>query len=205
MNIFRISKSKYQTQIELKLFNRIFKFITHKNKEVAWTAGIRNHTADGRHVIFLDYDMIMLEEMLIPELKYLQEKYHLSDFYILESSHKEHAYHVICLDKLTAREWISVIEETSCDGSYKHFPLLADHSSWVLRITEKGDTKAPKYLMTLKSLYQNREKSKPHALFMEYHYEALKIKDLNNLDNLTNLPLVQYETGANLNGQNKKI
>lgn len=197
MNIFRISKSKYQTQIELKLFNRIFKFITHKNKEVAWTAGIRNYTNQGKVVLFLDYDEILLEEMLIPELKYLQEKYKLSDLYIIKSSHKEHSYHVIGLDKLNARTWADILDESSCDQSYKRTPLILDHSSWVLRITEKGDTQSPKYLMTLKSKYQDREKSKAHYLFLKYHYN-IEMEEPPNLDDNTILGVIKYPTLSNI-------
>lgn len=193
----KIIKNQYGIQIEFKLFKIIFKIKIHKELDTAWTVGVRNHTQDGKRVIFLDYDQILLDEMLIPELKYLQEKYKLSEFYILKSSQKPNSYHAICIDKLTSREWVQLIQETSVDQNYKLMPIMADHKSWVLRILPKGHSQEPKYLMTLESKYHKREQSKAHALFLKLHY-GIKTKHLNMLDNYTELPLIQYETMSNI-------
>jgi hypothetical protein len=130
--------------------------------------------------------------MLLPELDALQERHELSDFYVFQSNQKKGAYHIICLDKLEPREWLSIFEETNCDENYKRVIELDQHTS-VLRVFPKGNTQSPILKTIIKSPYNNRIKSKAHALFLKYHYN-IKIGHLPHLDDGSELLFTKYET-----------
>jgi len=194
MSLITIKLSRkygFGLQIKAGLIN--FKITLYKDLPIEVTNGLQNKCQDGMHVIFLDYDTSLYNEQLIPELKSLQKNYKLSDFYIFKSSQKEGSYHAICLDKLTAREWMNLLEDSSVDKNYKLAPLIINTKSWVLRFTTKGDSKIPVHIRTLISPYQEREKSRPHALFLHYYY-GISIKGLKNLDKNTIISLVRYST-----------
>lgn len=194
-----ISLNKYGLKINLNIAKIFLNLHIYKTPKTARAIGIRNHTPEGKRLAFLDYDCIMLEEQLIPELQYFQEKYFLSDFYIFKSSQKPNAYHVICLDKMNANEFMALLIESGCDERYKT-TALNDFKSWVLRISKKGTTEAPTYLRTIKSQHNNRIKSKAHAKFLKLQY-GINIKKFINLDNNEILPVVAYNTISNIDGE----
>lgn len=168
----------------------------YKKLPQARTIGIRNTTQDGKRLLFLDYDNYMLKEQLIPELKYYQKKYKLSNFYIFKSSQKEHGYHAICLDKLDSNLFMQILIESGCDERFKTMSLK-DYKAWVLRINPKGKIKKPNYLLTIKSPYDQRIKSKAHALFLQYHYN-INTKKLINQDNQKIIIITSYDTISNV-------
>lgn len=156
------------------------------------TAGIANNTKDAKRILFLDYDNVLFEDMLLPELDYLQRKYQLSEFYIFKSSQKPDGFHAICLDKLNVREWQTILQESSCDEAYKN-PRIKDFHRSVLRILPKGKSQAPRFIHKLKSPYQKREKSQAHLNWLHLHHD-INIENVKNLDNYTNPDLVIYKT-----------
>ena len=184
MDRFNISHSLLRINFVIRIYQRF---------DTETTVGIRNSTQDGKRLLFLDYDNILFEEHLIPELKYLQKKYLLSDFYIFKSSQKIGNYHVICLDKLKAREWMSIIEETNVDNNYKNVPVIVDNKAWVLRFLPKRASKKPLLIKILKSSYNKRNKSLAHALFLKYNYN-ISIEHIKKLDKNTDVTITTYET-----------
>lgn len=114
--------------------------------------GITNRTYDGFYIPFFDYDRLKLE-WIIPELRRFQEDYHLSEILIFESS-KEH-YHAICFDKLTLRQYLQILNQSSCDKNYQEVPLKYGQKIWSLRISKKEQY--PRFINILqpleKSLY----------------------------------------------------
>jgi hypothetical protein len=193
MSIFKIITGTYGFQLIIQIFHTEMNLRIHKRFDTEFTLGIRNSTPDGKRVIFLDYDQILFDEELIPELEFLQKKYELSDFYILRSSQKVGNYHAICLDKMKAREWVKLIEETTCDNNYKKIPVLAGHRNWVLRCWKKGDSQKPKLLRILYSPHHKRTKSLAHAMHLHYMY-GIRIEKLIKLDNNKQLGIVNYKT-----------
>jgi hypothetical protein len=191
--VFRFVVNRMGISGNVRFFRLEFGFHLRNFWGVKNTIGLRNNTSDGKRLIFLDYDNTLYHEMLVPEARYLQEKYHLSDFYILKSSQKANSYHAICLDKLDARTWMKVLSEASCDPNYKTAPLLFDCKAWVLRVSPKGSSDAPKLITILKSPYQDRPKSNAHAVFLKFHY-GVKIDDLSGLDSGENLCFLEYGT-----------
>lgn len=184
------------------LDNRFFNFGIHLNQRfygISKTIGIRNNCIDskknassGNRIIFLDYDEILLKEMLIPEIKYLQQKYELGNFYIFKSSQKPNSFHAVCFDKVKVYEWKDIMEESSCDENYKK-PSLKDFKTAVLRIAPKGSSNAPSYLMTIKSPIRARIKSLAHYNFFKFNYD-LPDEEIFNMDESDNLLFVEYET-----------
>lgn len=189
--------NKYGIEIKIKIFNLFFNTYIYKKPKVARTIGIRNHTQEGKRLVFLDYDNYLLEEQLIPELQYYQKRYKLSDFYIFKSSNKPNSYHAICLDKLNPNDFMKLLIESGCDERYKTL-ALSDFKSWVLRFGKKGLI-SPDLIRIKSSPYQKRPKSKAHAQFINLHY-GLNIKKLINLDSSDILPVVAYETISNIDG-----
>jgi hypothetical protein len=162
----------------------------------ARTTGIRNTCEDGKRIIFLDYDFVLYEDQLLPELCYLQDTYHLGDFYIFKSSQKPDSYHVICLDKLEVGEWQGILQDTSCDEAYKR-PRIKDYKSSVLRITPKGTSHAPRFICVLHSDFQGNPKSRPHMNYLKLAH-GIKIGKLKYLDNYKSLIHVNYPTTSNI-------
>lgn len=187
---FNINQFGITFQIKTKNINielKLQQFFSAKD-----AIGIRSKTTSGHNIIFLDYDNILYKEMLVPEIKYLQDKYKLSDFYILKSSQKSDNYHAICLDKLRPKEWMKILEDTSCDDNYKK-TSLRDYKAWTLRISPKGDSKAPMYYATVHSPYNKREKSLAHKQFLSYHYN-IPIQEDGKYDQSGTLLTTEYKT-----------
>lgn len=192
MSFHRFWRDAYGTHFSLKLFGLEFQCKLNATYKTAKAFGIRNNTVDGKRVPFFDYDDTLLD-FLIPELEILQKKYMLSDFYIFKSSQKENGYHVLGLDKLPYKEWLHLIDESSCDEYYRVMPITNDHRSWVLRVSQKAESRAPRLLRVLHSKYQLRPKSRAHALFLN-KYHGVNIKNLRGLDHHKILYTIKYET-----------
>ena len=158
---------------------------------VVRTIGVRNCVGSKR-ITFLDYDETLFEEMLLPELRYLQEKYGLSDFYIFKSSQKPHAYHCINLDLLSIADWYAVLQDSSCDMAFQNI-ARKDFKTAVLRIAPKGASNAPKFITKLKGVYDGRIKSLAHAKYLHFH-QGVDISNINNLDDNHTLIYVNYAT-----------
>ena len=120
--------------------------------------GTTNRCVDGTYVMYLDYDKLNITD-IVPEIEIIIEKFKLSSVYIFQSSHL--SYHVICLDKITAREFSDILNQSSCDENFKRIPTNYCLRKWVLRFSVKGKKEAPKHIMTIISNYNIRQKSKP--------------------------------------------
>ncbi len=158
------------------------------------TIGIRNSSGKGmnQRVIFLDYDATLFEEMLVPELKYLQDKYGLSDFVVLKSSQKPNCFHAVCFDNVSVSTWKDVVEESSCDENYKK-PSLKDFRTSVLRISPKGSSDAPTFFSIVKSPFNNFVKSNAHFNFFVSNY-GIPLERKGRFDDSNSVLLVEYTT-----------
>lgn len=154
--------------------------------------GLRNNTYDGKRLVFLDYDNILYDEMLLPELKYLQETYSLSDFLIFRSSQKKGCFHAVCFSKLPVSLWLKVVNDSSCDEAYKN-PFLKDFKTAVLRISPKGSSDAPKFHARLSSVSSAFPLSLAHFNFFKVNH-GLVFKPLGDWDDSDELLFVEYPT-----------
>jgi hypothetical protein len=145
--------------------------------------------------LFMDYDNVK-DERLIEELLYLQELYELGDFHVLATN--EFGRHVVCVDRLTLKEALAVVYNSTCDAVFKRGIRINEYRTWILRTHEKGDRQRPKYLYSIKSKYNGqRLQSKAHALFLQKHYGAEA--RLTNPDGNTKLEFQDYKTSSKVN------
>ncbi|NOR85907.1 hypothetical protein GQ473_07385 [archaeon] len=180
-----------------KLFNRMFLLrIGYFNfNQTVTTKGLYDLCADGVYrILFLEYDMIKMSyDMLMAQLKSIQEMYQLSDFYIFESS--KDSYHVICFDMLTTCEINDILKMTSCDDAFKN-NWRFDYVPRVLRITKKGNKAPPKYIETMNSKNNHHKKSLGHITA----YESLLNFEVTNKSNVVRTGIwgIQYTTKHNI-------
>lgn len=153
-----------------------------------WTTGTSNKTEDGMHVPYLDYDFTEYQ-LIEDELKHLQQIFNLGNIYILQSSEKK--FHAICLTKLTAKEFIELLESSSCDAAFKKIPRFRSIRNWVLRCYSKDIKHEPRIISTLPNKTKRQESSAHFSMLKMLHKEISKIQ---NPDSLSKITLVSYKT-----------
>lgn len=141
------------------LFKRHFSFNFRTYKELNhYVAGITNKCRDGSYVVFLDYDDVPLE-WIQEELKLLIDLFQIYHFHIFKTGN---GYHAICTNKVSLRDLVEIMRESSSDDAYKWVPLKRARKVWTLRTTEKDGNK-PEFVTTIRSLdHHQGEQSKPH-------------------------------------------
>ncbi len=174
-----------------KTFRTIWQFYRSPD---TWTYGYTSRCEDGRHVLFLEYDRLDLNQ-ITDEVKYLQEQYDLSHAYVFEND-REKSYHIVMLDKFSLKEAYKIIEESNVEWSYLNSVRFCRGREWVLRTAEKGKRKAPKFHSVIKSKHQVRKISTAHKEFLQ-KYEGFNVPKLKYKfeDNIYTIPVVQYNTG----------
>jgi hypothetical protein len=169
-------------------FRCSFAFDCRKLK-TEYVKGYTNRCKYGKYIIFLDYDKIKLK-WLRHEIDRLQEEFYLGDFYIFESS--DDCYHAVCFDKITFKEFLTVLERTSVDQNYKIVPVKYGHKLWTLRVSDKKN-RSIKYLECIPSKYEElNTKSYAHMRILSNLYKKLNVSYIQNHDNCKDLILSRY-------------
>lgn len=154
-----------------------------------WTTGTSNRTQDGMYIPYLDYDFAELNGIR-HELQHLQDIFNLGNFYILQSSEKR--YHAICLTKLKAKEFIELLECSSCDSAFKRVPRYRSIRNWVLRCYSKDAKQHPELIETL--LHKTaKQESSAHCRMLKLLHQSKGIS-IQNPDYLKKIALVTYKT-----------
>ena len=144
--------------------------------------GMTNLTSDGYFIPFFDYDDVSLR-IVIEELSFLQESYHLSDIYIIKSSN---GYNALSLDKISWEILIQIMRESErADVSFKK--LAIERRFFVLRIG-----KDKKIVEILKG-FSEYKKSLSHALALKCFYN-LPIPLEDNFDDNTIMRMYLYKS-----------
>ena len=167
-----------------------FYFQLYKNPN-EWVKGYSSRTQNGRYVLFHDYDNLELSEV-VEELKWLQKKHSLSDYYVFKSPDLENSYHAVCLDTMPISEAYEIQKQTSGDGAFINSIKKLKTKEWILRCSNKGERNPPMFLRMLKSKKNRRIKSKAHANFLRKF--GVGISKKGKWDNQTELTLVDYNT-----------
>ena len=174
--------------------NKTFIFnCTIINRPTEWTRGILNRTDDGKYIFFVDYDYMKLS-YIKGELEHLQKIYELGDIHIFKSSEK--SFHAVSFAKLTAKLYIEILENSSCDLAFKNTPRFVSYRNWVLRNFRKGGQDRPQYIYTIKS-NTKRQQSTAHYNYFNLLYSK-NISKLQNPDGLTRVSFIDYPTGKNI-------
>ena len=160
-----------------------------------WTEGFMNRTKDGFYTFIIDYDGLK-EEWLFGEIERLQQVYDLGDIDLFRSSDK--GFHVRSSVKLTAREFVEIMNNSSCDSAFKNLPRFSTLRNWVLRDDSKGRTDKPMFIRTIPSkIKTSREQSSAH-----HKYNQLLNPDsterIINPDGIMDMQTIKYATGGNV-------
>lgn len=165
---FKLSFSIGNTSVMLSLFS----MPTPKVPTIAIASRV---SGTPYHVVFLDYDYIELD-VLVDELRALQDTFKLSDFHIFKMDRKD-AYHAICLDMLPLSEVRRIVASSSCDLAFKSVLQFNELRSWILRTYEKGKRKRPEFLGIVESKHNEHVQSAVHAKYLNLHYRTfIKLK-----------------------------
>lgn len=168
------------------------------NSPETWVRGYSSRTMNGRYVLFHDYDELDLST-LEQELKYLQNRFKLSDYYVFELD-RDNSFHAVCLDTFSLSEAYSIQKQSSCDKAFINSIKRLKTCEWVLRIGKKGEREAPKYVKTIKSDFNNHVKSTAHAEFLRKW--GIKVSKKGEWDKSKILSIIEYDTA---NRTNKKL
>jgi len=159
-NLFKIGK-----------YNILLKFQVYQKLEIR-TAGVESRIPKtALHVTFLDYDNIVgisseePELRLKEELQFLQEEREIGNFHVFGT--RDEGRHAICLDALSFRDVMDIVDFSSCDLKFKSAPRINEYRCWVLRFASKGKRGAPRYLYTVESPFEGKNlQSLGHAKYL---------------------------------------
>jgi hypothetical protein len=170
-----------------------FKFSLYATPET-WVYGYSSRCKDGKYVLFHDYDDLSKNDV-IEELKTLQSRFHLSDYYLFKLGKK--SFHAVCLDKFSLSDAFEIQKQTSCDSAFIRAPLCLGMREWVLRIGKKGERSEPKFIKKIRSDYRERTLSRAHAKFMEKYFGVNAHQaPFANFDQYSKLTIVKYTTAS---------
>lgn len=162
------------------------------NTPEAWVHGYSSRTQFGRYVLFQDYDNLDLEAVE-QELKYLQQKYKLSDYYIFETD-RENSFHAVCLDTFPIIKTFNILKDTSSDQAFIHSIKKLQSREWILRWGKKGERSAPQYLKTIPSKNRQHKRSSAHGAFLKKLGVKVNMYNSKDWDGGKVLALIDYDT-----------
>lgn len=158
------------------------------------------------HVLFIDYDRI-LETLFLDQLEWLQDEYHLGNFYTFKTLEIDKNpigiptgnYHAINLEVRTLKSIREILEPTSSEYAFKKAPAYNPNKVWVLRQGTKGDRPAPEFMGILESPYEKEVtalQSTAHARYIDSMYGTDIEKDLINPNGIETTEVIAYNTGS---------
>jgi len=191
-------------KININWFKRILQ-IRYFKVPNAKVQGYTSRTIDGKHVLFLDWDMCSPEIIYI-DLKNLIDKGIISHAYIFATYEEKDElgvvgnYHAICLDKYNFYEIINIMELTHCDTLHKDLAKKTRYRAWVLRFSGKGSRDEPKFVRFITGENKNnRVQSYAHYKLIHLLYNIEQDKDFKfNFDENTKTFITYYNSASKL-------
>lgn len=169
-----------------------------------WSSKIIEKDKGIHHVMFLDYDEMLFEEMK-EELEYVCRKHNMSPFYVfktfetIDGQNQVYGnYIAISLTKKRFAEVVDIQNELHCDAAYKKVPLIYRFKCWVLRLGNKGKKSAPKFKCVVgnnKKSY-NQEISQAHLEVLRKLYPEIPLIKYTKKDGNKKLYLSEYQTAS---------
>lgn len=181
----------FQSNLPFSKKGFLFRFSLY-NAPNCRVCGYSSRTQTGQYVLFHDFDELELQDV-IEELKYLQKKFCLSDYYIFQMPDNPKSIHCVCLDAMPLSEAYEIQKHTSCDQAFIHAIKNLKMREWVLRFSEKGERKKPVFVKTVFSNNFKRIKSSAHAEFLLKWFNV-KVRQKGHWDKKTKLGIIHYNT-----------
>jgi len=184
--MYKISHGKYFKTISI-----------YKTPQICM--GYSSKTEDNFHIILADYDHIF-KEVVIDEIKIIQETFCLPPAYLLTTGEKRENgeivgnYHVVFLSKHTPREVFNILGNLSVDENFRDSPLRKASRSWVLRLSKKKGSGKVRFLEIIGGGNLNRNISTAHKKLLSKFFPEIKHPKYIMEDNLKKIRLQEYET-----------
>jgi len=198
---------KYEAQSNYKNLNYSVVYNGRKRPYMnvrGWCSRVIEKSGKISEVIFIDYDDILFR-IMEEELKYIQKKYNLSPFYIFtthdqldENGELYGNYIAVSLTKKKFREVYEILSGLHCDNSYKIVPTSYRFKTWVLRLSNKGKKKPPKFKCIIGNLNKKyaQDVSQAHLECISKVYPNLPKIKYTNLDGNHRIYLTEYKTAS---------
>jgi hypothetical protein len=155
--------------------------------------GFSNICEDLKGILMLDYDNTY-EEVILEDYSLIQGIYKLPQAYLFKT--KEGNYHVICLKKFFSSEIFEILNKTRADANYKDMPLRNPYKSWILRISDKKNSKRPKFIKLIGAPGINLEDeiSTAHKNLLNKIHKKIEHPKYLKEDNLKLVKFQHYES-----------
>jgi len=183
---YKISKGKKNTT--LTIFNK-----------PQIVRGVASYCADGKHVLFIDYDDVprwLVEEDYLRLQRLF--KIPLGYLFTTKQNLKDQEfgnYHVICLAKFYPKEIYEMISITHADINYASMPLRNKYRNWILRIGTKINKVKPKFIGFIGEDFKGYKCSisSSHLILLNKLYPEIKHPVFQDEDKLDSIYLQDYE------------
>lgn len=189
-------------KINLNFWSRIFQLRYFKIPN-APVQGYTSRTSDGKHCLFLDWDMCS-PEIVYVDLQNLLNAEIITHAYIFTTFEEEDElgvvgnYHCICLDKFNYYDIFKIMERTHCDTLHKELAKKTRYKAWVLRFSGKGDRKEPKFIKFIHNSSNSKIQSFAHYKLIHLLNEEIKEDFKFNFDDNTKAFVTYYNTASKL-------
>lgn len=190
-------------KININILKRIIQLRYFKIPE-AKVQGYTSRTMDGKHCLFLDWDMCS-PEIVYTDLKNLLEQGIISHAYIFTTYEETDElgvvgnYHAISIDKFNYYEIFKIMEQTHCDNLHKDLAKKTRYKAWVLRFSGKGNRHEPKFIKFIKGKENNRIQSYAHYKLIHLLNDKIDEGEYKfNFDNNTKAFITYYNSASKL-------
>ena len=188
-------------KMNLKIGNNIIQFAAFKKPSLA-IKGYTSRCEDGKHVLFLDYDMVNFD-IVLADIKVISSSITHAIIFttkeIKEGEDRYGNYHVICIDKFFFSEVLEIMAKTHADSYHRNLAKRTRYRAWVLRFTGKGSRSPPelKLWVDLIKYKLHTKQSLAHWKFITLIFPELKrYKEAKyfDFDGLTTATITEYNT-----------
>lgn len=161
--------------------------------------GYSSRTEDNFHILLLDYDNAN-KQVVIDEIRAIQERFSLSPAYLLTTKEKSDSgaiignYHFVILNKYCSRDAFEIMGYLGIDENFRDSPIRKASKSWVLRLGSKKGSGKPKFLEIIGNENLDREISTAHKKLLSKFFKDIKHPKYSNEDKLKKVCIQTYET-----------
>jgi len=170
------------------------------NAKSEYCEGYGNRTQDGYYILALDYDGFR-QDWVEEEMQRLAIDHDISSYAVLKCG--ERSYHVVGLEKMPYRAYLSLLRDSSADSAFKWIPKYVSLKRWVLRYSGKEGRGSPEMVSWH---YRHKPKGKVSQAHLDLLLKSgllrkdyIPVKEFDELmsksDKSSDIYLCSYRTG----------